>query len=310
MRWVVLLEAVKADSTALIDVDALQQLVAAVGGMRRGALWSGERYALHVAVEADSAAVAARSAVDEWEGASRQLGLALWTVVRLETLTEQEFERDCRLEEFDGEALTPMVQGVDDSGRAAADALLRRAFHDRMTGLPNFGLFRCHMERALAAMVTGPCPTLLLVDVDDFAVTNRRIGRQAADSVLITLAKRLGGVAAGNIVGRLGGDQFGILVEPGSADAVVSLAARIVEGLPMAAMTDGSDAGPTVSVGIALAAHGDSGADLLWRAGAALRTAQQRGGNPYETYSAAMADADVGKLQAERDAASMPDASA
>ena len=112
MHWVVLLEAMKELSTAPIDVYAFQRLVVAVSSTRRRALWSIERYAVHVAVEADTAAVAARSAVDEWEGASRQLGLPLWTVIRWRRSAWE--GSDCRVEELDGETRTPIAQGVDD----------------------------------------------------------------------------------------------------------------------------------------------------------------------------------------------------
>ena len=100
---------------------------------------------------------------------------------------------------------------------------------DPLTGLPG----REALVSALAGLERGPEPTadvapgaFLHVGLDHFRDTNRRIGRSAADLVLVEIARRLraeaGAVAT---VVRLGGDEFGVLIpHPAGAGAVTETA--------------------------------------------------------------------------------------
>ena len=310
MQWVVLLEAERG-ADAGIDAHAFRNLLDAVGDARPGALRSEDRYALQLCVEADDAGGAVRQATVLWQETTERLGLPLWRLTRLESLTEEEFDRECSPDAPDVPALSREVPFDADRGRRFEEALLRDAFHDPLTGLVNQSLFRDHVEHALAGEGTGGDVGLLLVDVDRFRDTNEHLGRTGADSVLASLARRLASAAGvGTTVGRMGGDQFAVLIPRGTTEDVVALARRIVDEAPPPVPADGSNSTLTVSVGVAVGGSGDTAEDLLARASAAVRTAQDRGGHRFELFSSDMAAADVRMLNAEREAITLADTTA
>ncbi len=105
--------------------------------------------------------------------------------------------------------------------REAADALAEAqaklahlAYHDALTGLPNRLLFHEHLGTALRhAERNGRGAAVLFVDLDDFKLVNDGFGHSVGDQVLCEVADRLrGAVRASDVVSRLGGDEFLILV--------------------------------------------------------------------------------------------------
>ena len=312
MVWVVLLEAERRAEDG-IDVPMLRRLLSAVADARPSALHSDGRYALQLCVEAESPAEAFQWAVDRWRDATRRIGIPDWMLVRVEVLTYAEFERDCLAHEREVVDLESAGNAPESqASRRAEETLLRHAFHDALTDLANQGLFRADLEHLLTDSATRDLEhALLLVDVDRFGETNERFGRTVADSVLVALSQRLARTAGDlNAVARIGGDQFAVLLPDTERAEAVSMARRVVEDLAAPLTGHGGEIRPTVSVGIALAKPGDSSDDLLGRASAALRTAQDRGGRRYELFSVEMVDADVRRLQAERETITLPDASA
>lgn len=102
----------------------------------------------------------------------------------------------------------------------------RLAFSDSLTGLANRASFREHLQRQIARSArhkTRFC--LLYIDLDGFKQVNDRFGHSAGDAVLAVVGQRLlHAVRADDIVGRLGGDEFGLLAgtltEPNEAAAL------------------------------------------------------------------------------------------
>ena len=71
---------------------------------------------------------------------------------------------------------------------------------------------------------------MLFIDLDDFKTVNDSLGHPAGDLLLIAVAERLAGVTrAGDTLGRLGGDEFGVLVESGPMPRTAEEVARRVE---------------------------------------------------------------------------------
>lgn len=100
------------------------------------------------------------------------------------------------------------------SFRRSYDRELFHAHRDRMTGTLNKEVFtkRCGMAIRDAAH-TGQTLLLVLLDLDDFKGVNNRHGHQAGDEVLRTFAKGASAIMRReDLIGRIGGDEFALLV--------------------------------------------------------------------------------------------------
>lgn len=89
--------------------------------------------------------------------------------------------------------------------------LIHQLHHDSLTGLPNRLLFA---ERLSDALAGGQPFVLIYLDLDDFKDVNDQYGHAAGDRLLQSVGQRLRGCARGaDTVARIGGDEFGILVQ-------------------------------------------------------------------------------------------------
>lgn len=119
---------------------------------------------------------------------------------------------------------THVIIGLVLSVASANDELQRLATTDSLTGLAN----RRRFFTAAAGIITRHDPNTVtlvgMVDVDAFKLVNDRHGHAAGDAVLTTLAERLRRAVGDNtsVVGRLGGDEFGIVLTA-PEDALVAV---------------------------------------------------------------------------------------
>ncbi len=112
--------------------------------------------------------------------------------------------------------------------KTSEERLLHDAVHDNLTGLPNRELFFDRLGAALAMAQSDPKirPTVISIDIDRFKQINESVGLSAGDSILLTLARRLGRILKPqDTLARLSGDQFAALIvsEP-DAEQITALA--------------------------------------------------------------------------------------
>src|SRR5262249_59864806 len=99
--------------------------------------------------------------------------------------------------------------------KTAEERLLHDSVHDNLTGLPNRQLFLDRLDAVLAFGKTDAAirPTVMVIDLDRFKQVNDSVGMAVGDSILLTLARRLGRLLKPqDSLARLGGDQFGLLI--------------------------------------------------------------------------------------------------
>ena len=128
---------------------------------------------------------------------------------------------------------------------------------------------------------------VLFLDLDRFKVVNDSLGHMVGDKLLITIARRLKAhLRPDDLVARLGGDEFAILLSgiPDDSEAVY-IAERIQNELAKTIILDEHRLFTTISIGIALGAHGyDWPEDILRDADMAMYQAKARGRARYELF--------------------------
>jgi len=94
------------------------------------------------------------------------------------------------------------------------------ASHDPLTSIPNRRTFFEQAQRCLQRSKRSKNPfALLVIDLNNFKQINDQLGHKAGDAVLLHLGHRLrAGFRDTDFTGRLGGDEFGVLLEPADTD--------------------------------------------------------------------------------------------
>lgn len=181
----------------------------------------------------------------------------------------------------------------------------RLAHYDSLTGLAN----RLHMSKSLekilnARTVQHRACAVLLLDLDRFKQVNDTLGHPAGDALLRQVANRLERVVeARGRVGRLGGDEFQVLV-PGHTprEKLASLAERIIHSLSEPYDIDGHRVMIGASVGIAMAPDdGVTSEAIIRNADLALYAAKDGGRGRHHFYAADLHSDAEERRQLEQD---------
>jgi diguanylate cyclase (GGDEF)-like protein len=191
----------------------------------------------------------------------------------------------------EGDYLTPVagVSGGDEIGELAQrfehmrtriashqDEVLRLAYWDRLTGLPNRLRFRNAVHEAIGK---GQPLAVLMLDLDRFKHVNDVLGYRVGDLLLKAVAERLSTqtLREGDLVARLGGDEFAVLLPGADITLAQAVAARIA--LSFEAPLTLEDQTLDLGAGIGMACWPQHAADadaLLSRAEVAMYAAKRR----------------------------------
>jgi diguanylate cyclase (GGDEF)-like protein len=143
------------------------------------------------------------------------------------------------------------------------------AHQDPLINLPNRRGFMRELERLIARVGRyGRSAAMLFVDLDGLKVINDSFGHPAGDEALIQVARLLsGGVRRSDTVARIGGDEFGILLENASEQSAHETATRLVDLICSCNVEHDGDRLPlSVAIGVGMIGAGDSPDAVIARA--------------------------------------------
>ena len=157
-----------------------------------------------------------------------------------------------RTAEVLGETLR-LSSAFDITDRARAETeLLRLAYHDDLTGLPNRSLIRERVD-VILARENGRF-ALAFIDIDNFKHINDFYSHAIGDALLVKFVLRIAThLRASDILARMSGDEFVLVLDPAeSREQVVEVIERIVEHLKQPFLVDGFEIFTSASIGVSL----------------------------------------------------------
>ncbi len=174
---------------------------------------------------------------------------------------------------------------VESQARDKADATLRLAYQDNLTGLPN----RVFLQQKLLQMIketSGKFFYLLIIDLDRFKPINNNFGANIGDLFLQEVAKRLKNVVRNqDILARIAADEFAIILQAKSGFDVDVFFKRVKKVFQMPFTVERVTLPITASIGMsAFPEHGNNAQILLSKADIAVRRAKLLGRNRIQTY--------------------------
>jgi len=174
------------------------------------------------------------------------------------------------------------------AARTDTNRLEDRVNYDELTGHFNRTRLREAVDRTIAAAIRQPAPAAFIaLGVDNMTAIVEKYGRGAADTVLIEVGRRLDDcLRVSDLVGRLSGDRYGVLLPNCTDDDAAVAAGKILEAVRAAPIV--TTAGPvaaTASIGIAsFCGRGSTSYEVITRAETTLADAKLSGHNCHLHY--------------------------
>lgn len=176
--------------------------------------------------------------------------------------------------------------------RQADEKLAYVSQFDALTELPNRHLMSERLVQAIARSErNGKSSAVVVLNLDGFKLVNNSQGHTAGDQLLAQVAKRLVDcVRSGDTVGRMGGDEFGIvLADLARPEDTVYVVQKILRALAQPFTMPYGEVFSTASAGVSLyGADGSDAASLIKNAEIAMQRAKEHGRNSYQFYAPQM----------------------
>jgi diguanylate cyclase (GGDEF)-like protein/PAS domain S-box-containing protein len=190
-------------------------------------------------------------------------------------------------------------------GRRKIEFLAR---HDGLTGLLNRQAFVDELKAACHAPTIDRF-ALLLIDLDNFKGINDDLGHLAGDDALRMVADRLrAAISPGDVGGRIGGDEFAVLLSGVDQTEALEIAANITTALSATLLIDNLAITPSGSIGVSLyPTHGTDTEVLMRRADLALYRAKERGKNATYLFEFEIEHEHLGRMRLQAELASALD---
>ena len=166
-----------------------------------------------------------------------------------------------------------MLRGKVARLQERVEQLDQLAHQDSLIDLPNRRGFMRELERLIARVDRyGINAAMLFVDLDGLKMINDTFGHRAGDEALIQVANLLSkGVRHSDVVARIGGDEFGILLEASDEDAAHETATRLVDQICGCEFLHDGDALPlSVAIGVGMIDALDTAEVVMERADEAM----------------------------------------
>jgi diguanylate cyclase (GGDEF)-like protein/PAS domain S-box-containing protein len=183
--------------------------------------------------------------------------------------------------------------------------MAHRAMHDHLTGLPNGLLLADQLAASIATSARNGCGTaVIFVDLDGFKFVNDTLGHDAGDVLLQQVAVRLSGcIRRGDVLARMGGDEFIAVVNAVTEDQVgLKVAERLSASLRDSFFVDHHELFITASMGISIyPKDGPDVSTLRRNADAAMYEAKQSGKDRIRFFTPALGQACQARLELETD---------
>ncbi|WP_284980170.1 EAL domain-containing protein [Arthrobacter sp. fls2-241-R2A-200] len=169
-------------------------------------------------------------------------------------------------------------------------AMQHMAMTDPLTGLSNRSAFSAALAEAQAASLeTSTKPAILLLDMDGFKAINDSLGHTIGDKVLETVARRISGaVREQDMVARMGGDEFAVLLPDVSPAMAASVGNRILAALDGLIEIEGHHLRCGASMGLRMADPGVSADDLMMEVDIAMYESKADGRGKLKAFEPSM----------------------
>jgi diguanylate cyclase (GGDEF)-like protein len=182
--------------------------------------------------------------------------------------------------------------------RARLDIAKHAARHDDLTGALNRAGFVEELTARLAR--DRQHQNILMIDLDRFKAVNDTLGHSAGDDLVRKICTGIQGVLPPDaVLGRLGGDEFGVIVEAAAEARMASICTHILKVCAQTRYIMGHEVQVSASIGVAQQGSTHSEMELMRQADLALYAAKREGKNRCRVFDTALDKATRYRLSIE-----------